>query len=303
MSAVPVLRAAHVDGSLDLVEGNDVACLRLPLCDLGIVDLAADLDLVLLRWESVAPVVGRNSLALAHDALDELELADRLGLLHEGVLRQTHQLVEAPPRGLVLPPVPVDEVAHEPGRLFGVALLGRVVRNRSCQALLEVTHRLLSGGKLLVRRVDLTRRARQLEAELARGLRSAILQPIAQLLGADAVVAVVEADVLLDLAARVALLEHHLELDDARVRVSQLDLACVPVERLELLDRVALGPDANALANCAIQVHEDPTAQQLVELLLARRVPTNEDLEVARLIRPVVVDVHLWVVAQTVREE
>ena len=65
------------------------------------------------------------------------------------------------------------------------------------------------------------------------------------------------------------------------------------VERLDPLDRVALDRRAQALAHRPEQVDEDAAAQQPVDLVLARGVPAHQPLERGRLVRRVVVDVHL----------
>ena len=101
----------------------------------------------------------------------------------------------------------------------------------------------------------------------------------------------------------IAVLEHALEFDDARIGVAQIDLAFVAVQGLQVLDRVPGRAHSHALPDHPIQVHEHPIAQQLVELLLARRVPAGEDLEVAGLVRAVVVDVHARVLLPALREQ
>ena len=81
-------------------------------------------------------------LALTHDPLHERQLADRLRLVDEVVLDQAHQLVEAPPGGLVLAPVPVEQIGQQH---VGVVAGGLQ------SVLLECVDRGLSGGELLAR--------------------------------------------------------------------------------------------------------------------------------------------------------
>ena len=64
---------------------------------------------------------------------------------------------------------------------------------------------------------------------------------------------------------------------------------------LELLQRVALLADLQALSDHGVEVDEDVVAQQVVDLLLARRVLDGERPELGRLVRGVVKDVHLGV--------
>ena len=74
-----------------------------------------------------------------------------------------------------------------------------------------------------------------------------------------------------------------------------------PVERLHLLDRVALDRGAERLADGAQQVDEDAAAEQLVDLVLARAVAAHQPLQRGRLVRRVVVDVQVRVARAAAR--
>ena len=68
---------------------------------------------------------------------------------------------------------------------------------------------------------------------------------------------------------------------------------------LDLLEAVALEADAHGLADGLVEVDEDVTPQQVIELFLADRVQHAEPLEHADLGVTVVVDVHRRVFAQS----
>ena len=64
------------------------------------------------------------------------------------------------------------------------------------------------------------------------------------------------------------------------------------VERLELLDRVALDAGAQRLPDDGVQIDEALGAQQAIELVAARRVSAHQPLQRGRLVVAEVVDVH-----------
>ena len=80
--------------------------------------------------------------------------------------------------------------------------------------------------------------------------------------------------------------------------VAQVDLADEAVERLHLLDRVALDRGPQRLPDDAQQVDHHALAEQPVDLGLARAVAAHQPLERGRLVRRVVVDVHRRVVVE-----
>ena len=86
-----------------------------------------------------------------------------------------------------------------------------------------------------------------------------------------------------------------------RPGVAQVDLALEAVERLHLLDRVALDRGPERLADRAQQVDQDALAKQLVDLVLARAVAAHQPLERGRFVRRVVVDVQVRVGARVGR--
>ena len=139
-----------------------------------------------------------------------------------------------------------------------------------------------------------------------RKLEALRLQPVAQPSRADHVVPVVGLDVLQDgrrgsIAGRQ--LEPRLELDDAGGRVAQLDVPREAIDGLELLDRVALDAGANALSHRSEQVDQHATAQQAVDLRLARAVSAHQALQGGRLVGCVVVDVQIRVALEPFGEE
>src|SRR2546429_6162931 len=105
-----------------------------------------------------------------------------------------------------------------------------------------------------------------------------------------AVVLIVCPDVLEDPA--LARLEPLFEGDDRAAAAAHLLPALEAVERLDLLDRVAVEREPHRLANDAEEVDEHLAAQQVVELGLARAVLAHQPLQRGALVRRVVVDVH-----------
>ena len=80
--------------------------------------------------------------------------------------------------------------------------------------------------------------------------------------------------------------------EDDRV-VTRLQVGVpLEVERLDLLQPVALVRDAKPLRDDLVQVDEHLVAQQVVELVLARAVLAGQPLQSRDLVRRVVVDVH-----------
>jgi hypothetical protein len=144
---------------------------------------------------------------------------------------------------------------------------------------------------------------RQIEFEVAGGQRrDAVLggtveQPVAQPQGRDAVVFVVAGDrvefrlargdgAVADELARVGILGHRVG------RVRHAAAHARHVERLELLDRVAVRADARALLDERVQVDQHIVAQQVVDRVLPHAVPRREREQVGAFVGGVVVDVH-----------
>ena len=80
-------------------------------------------DVVILRRERVA--IHRHARGAA-DGADEREPRERGALLLIVLERQVAQPVVLPPRGLVLAPMPFEQVRHEPTRVLLSAALGLV---------------------------------------------------------------------------------------------------------------------------------------------------------------------------------
>ena len=83
-----------------------------------------------------------------------------------------------------------------------------------------------------------------------------------------------------------------LVLDDAEAGLGDRPLALRHVEVLDPFDRVRLDGSADALADDVEEIHEDPGAEELVDLLFARVMTLHEPFDGARLVAAVVVDVH-----------
>src|SRR5207302_169992 len=114
-------------------------------------------------------------------------------------------------------------------------------------------------------------------------------QPLMELVERAAVVLVVGADVLEDLA--LARLEPLFERDHRAAAAAHLLAALEAVERLDLLDRVAVEREPHRLADDAEEVDEHLAAQQVAELGLARAVPAHQPRPRGSLVRRLVLDV------------
>ena len=186
--------------------------------------------------------------------------------------------------------------------------LGRIGRDdvRAGQALDEGLDPRLALGQVGRQLRVAGDRPRDLQPGLRRELDAEVLKPVPEPQVAHHVVAVVALDPL-ELVGRgslaVAEFEPLLEGDDARARVAQVDLADEPVERLHLLDRVALDRRAQRLADDPEQVDQDSLAEQSIDLGLARPVAPHQALEGGRLVRRVVVDVQVRVALEALDEE
>ena len=98
-------------------------------------------------------------------------------------------------------------------------------------------------------------------------------------------------------------LEPGLELDDAVPRIPQVHLPGEAVQGFQPLDGVALHRGAYSLAHRPVQVHEDPSPQQAVNLLLPRAVTTRQPLDGGGLVGGVVVDVEVGVGGQAFHDQ
>ena len=162
--------------------------------------------------------------------------------------------------------MPVEQLAREASAPAGPARARRVDRDdrrpgeplgeRLDAACASVVSAGSSAARSAGRGTSPAGQRRQLDAQR--------LEPVAQAQVRDAVVAVVALDPLEDVVLGplpLAELEPLLEGDDARSGVAQVDLALEPVERLHLLDRVALDRRAERLADGAVEVHEHASAE------------------------------------------
>lgn len=137
-------------------------------------------------------------------------------------------------------------------------------------------------------------------------------QPVAQLKGGEAVVFVVVGECVKPPPGRgVVASGDHLDVlvigNDRgaavpdRIVVAGAQLV-THVEGLELLDAVGRAAHTHCSAHRGEQIDEDLRAEQRVELVLACLVAHGQALESSRLVRGVVVDVHVWVGHATRRD-
>ncbi len=251
-------------------------------------------DLVLLGWEAVA----EGAPLLVHHA-DELQHGQRLGLLPQLLIGEALQEVEvAPPRRLLLSPMPLQELCREPAPSLRLIPARGVLRQPGRQVRLRLAHQRQPVAERL-RRIPIPRtRPRELHAHIVRERRPLALQPVPELPRRDDVIPVVALDASEGLVIPAGLppdLQPGLEGHDGRAGVLQVHLPVVAVQRLQLLDGVGLHANAQALADDPEEVHEDLAAHEAVHLLLTGGVAAHEPAQVAGLVGGVVVHVQAGV--------
>ena len=130
-------------------------------------------------------------------------------------------------------------------------------------------------------------------------------QPLAQIAGREAVVAVIGLDLFKESlpVGLVVGFEPVLELHDALARIAEIDFPFEAVERLQPLDGVALHRRPDALPHDAVEVHKHLAPQQLVYLRLARGVAPGQPLHRPGLVGRVVIDVHVRVGRPAIHDE
>ena len=193
--------------------------------------------------------------------------------------------------------MPVKQVRQQPaGVLFRVAVVRRRGDVRS-EAFDQRLNR-LPLFRQRVRRLSVGGRGAFYRSAARDKLGSDAFQPLAQVEGGGAVVAVVTLHgvlVLLPNETRVALLQRRVDLVERVVGVGQGHVAGEVVEPLKLLDGVAFHAGAQPAAHHTVQVHEQVAAQHPVNLVLARGVATHHPFHRARFVGREVVHVHVGV--------
>ena len=91
--------------------------------------------------------------------------------------------------------------------------------------------------------------------------------------------------------------------DGGVAAAGDVELLPLVAETLELLQRIARPALAQPLADDGVEVDEGLAAEEVVELLLARRILGGEPLEHRRLVLRVVIDVQVGVVAEPLVDE
>ncbi len=192
-----------------------------------------------------------------------LETADGGALVDQVGRGQIAQPEELPPLGFVLTAMPVDQIRQQPMWMLLVVrcarLGGHIVQQPFARRLLtglEIAD--LDAGRTVLR--DRTGDVRTRIDESSPQL----LQPVAQRRSRSTVVAVVKLDRVkdrpIDGVQRVGL-ERELHILPLQRRLAKADVALEAVERLELLDRVALDAGAQRLADDGVQIDEALAAQ------------------------------------------
>ena len=268
------------------------------LAGLGGEGCVAGIEVVVLRLEVVA-AMEHHPITL--EFLDEDQPGERIPLVDELLDREVVlQLEPAPPLGLLLASMPVEEIGEQPASFsIGRMVVRREAGGQSGDPFLDGLEPVGQG-----RRWRLRLRERALPGQVGPapdGLRTPLLQPPAKEPGRDAVVAVIGSDPVED--GLVSFLEPRLERDDAEPGVGHRPFAGRHVELLDLLERVRLDRRTDALANDVEQVDEDIAAEEPVDFVDAGPVSLHQPLDGPRLVAAVVVDMHLRVPVETIHEE
>ena len=205
---------------------------------------------------------------------DRRQPTDRLGIVHQLLDRHViAPLEEPPPRRPRLAPVVFQQLAREPARRAGLAAADQHLPQR-----LALPRR----GVVGLRRLGNPRPRRAVGP-----VRD---EPVAQRQRRAAVVVVVRRYAVQQHAVarvHVPLVRQH------RVRPgAHIGLARKAGQRLDLLQRVARDTGPKPLAHHRVEVHEDLAPQQVVHLVLARRIDTHQLGDCRLLVRAVVVHVH-----------
>ena len=143
-----------------------------------------------------------------------------------------------------------------------------------------------------------------LVAEPRRIRRAQRQQPRVQLGGRDAVFLIVADDVGLERRPprRVALEQVIFEGDDRLIPLAHVRFTCEAVERLELLDRVAVLRLDERAQDDRVEIDQHVVAQQVVDLVLARRVVHRQPPQRGLLVGRVMVHVRVRVLAAMAHE-
>ena len=198
--------------------------------------------------------------------LDESQPAQRRAVRDQVIHRRIGQPVVIPPLGLGLAAVPVQQRGQQPPALLLRRPFRAVHGHAQPQRVLAATRLGHLLAQLLGRLAVLPGRPRDLAGWIPLGvggqrLVPACLQPVPEEQVRDAIVTVVGGDLLED--GRIAALHPPLVLDHAEAGLRDRALALRHVERLELLDRVALDARTDALADdVVVEVHQHVTPQQ-----------------------------------------
>ena len=280
-------------GPLLDVEGPLVAVEVVDLAELPIVEQIELVTLAELHFLGREAVAVHGRLPVGRQPLDELEAGHRVGLLEELLLGEALQPEELPPRGLLLPPVPAEEMGEEPPGVLLRRSLGPVGRHSRQEPVGERPGAALVLLRLAFGLLGLRRRAGEGDATPLH-LGAEALEPAPELQRRDAVVAVVALHVGAKLGlqrVRLAELEGALHRVERGRGLPEVHVAAEAVEGLQGLDGVALDAGPEGVLHDAVEVHEELGPEHPVDLLLARGVALHEPLEGRGLVRGVVVDV------------
>ena len=290
---------AQIDRSMLEVDRLDLAKSRRRLAS-RLVYLVPFIETRVLRRELVA--IDSTSSFRRPQAFHELEPREAIWLVEELVVGHPVESEVFPPVDLVLASMPLEELSEDP---LSLLFAGSPCWKTRGKCLRDRTDAREPLGELLAGLGDRLGRARHWMAVSSLYLQAQPLEPLAQLESRDAVVLVVRLDRLLDLRrqrAGVSPCDRILDRPELPRGLPEIHLARQPIERLELLDRVAVDARSQTLTNHAIEVDEDLGAQQLIELVGAGGIPSHEPLHRGRFVGRVVIDVHRRVVAATLED-
>ena len=279
------LAALEVDRSRRFVDTHDDSG-RSPR--FRIDGMVADLEFVRLLGV-VGVAVDEGMLLFPEDAL-VAQVPQSVGVRDELFHGLCEEVVVPPPSGLVLAPVPIEELCEEPSRLLFLRSDGGV-RGKVTGERFDTGARFLVLARLRFRfRTVLDRRAIEHDTEPALQLAAPLLEPGPELPDGETVVPIVGRDRSED--RPIGRFEPAFVLDDGEAGSGDGSFAAGHVERLDLLERVGLLRHADSLPHDGVEVHEHLASEKPIELVLPRPVTADESFERGLLVGAVVEDVH-----------
>ena len=251
------------------------------------------------------PVAMNWRLGGAAGLLQERDVSQAGALMKQVFRREVAKPEVFPPNRLFFPSVPIQHERKKPSRLLLCAPFGDIVR----YAVRETRDKC---GDLSLPFVefdaDLGRRRRWPIDDRAASdkIRSYRFQPIPQGLGRRAIIPIVPLDrglIAVRNTGRIRHFEPRLGACHHPTDVLQRHGSDERIKRFEFLYRIALDAGTNSVAYDGKEIDEDLRAQQIIDLVLARRIAAHQTLHCRRFVGRKMVDVQIGIDLQALRHE